>query len=117
METACPRNEDRGERRALHVLHHQVRHTVGRAIVVVMDLDHARMGQQARVPALLAEPVPELRAAGVLGAQQLNRDDPVEQGVAGPPHLAHTAGRDPALQPVTPTQQWRHARRVSPCCP
>ena len=102
METACPRNEDRGERRALHVLHHQVRHAVGRAIVVVMDLDHARMGQQARVPALLAEPVPELRAAGVLGAQQLNRDDPVEQGVAGPPHLAHTAGRDPALQPVTP---------------
>ena len=60
METACPRNEDRGERRALHVLHHQVRHAVGRAIVVVMDLDHARMGQQARVPALLAEPVPEL---------------------------------------------------------
>jgi hypothetical protein len=75
------------------------------------------------VPALPAQPVPELRAVGVLGAQQLNRGDPVEQGVAGPatprpyrrPRPCPPAGNARAAVALCPAYVPLLPRRFPPC--
>jgi hypothetical protein len=48
--------------------------------------------QDGGVLRLGAEAGDEGRVPGVLAAQDLDRDGPAQQEVAGPPHLAHAAG-------------------------
>jgi len=82
------------ERRAVDVLHDQVRWRAGPGVAVVVDPGDARVGQRAGVLRFGAETLERLRMTGVLRPQELDRYWPVEHQVRRPPHLTDAPGRD-----------------------
>src|ERR1700733_6545337 len=59
------------------------------------------------------EPLLEHLVAGNLGRQNLDRDDPVDDGVVGTPHLAHAASSQQLDQPVV--SERLSLQRAPPC--
>ena len=109
-QPAGPGQHD-GQRLARDQFHHQVggaaQVAAGPAdhLAVVVDRGDARVVQRRGDPGLGAEPFDELRIAGQLGPQDLQRDHPGQPDVVGGPHLAHAADRDQVVQPVAAGQQ------------
>ena len=79
----------RAQRAALDVLHRDV----GRAVVleVIVHGDDVRMRQRARHARLAQETLGERGIGGVEGAEFLERDEPIEVGLAGEVHHRHAA--------------------------
>ena len=88
-----------GQRRSWHVVGgHEREGRVG------LSLDHphrAHALHPGQVGHLAAEPVPELRVIGQIGAEHLDRDEVAVAGRAEIDH-AHPAGAEPGGQPVAP---------------
>jgi hypothetical protein len=108
VEPALPR-EKRRERLALDQLHDQVGQRLAGAVLgyllaVVEDGGDVRVAERGGVLGLGPEAGDERRVAGVLAAQHLDRDRPVQRDVVSAPHLAHAAGGDQLVQFVTVTQ-------------
>ena len=67
---------------------------------VGVNRHHMRTVQSRSSVGLTPEPLLEDRVSGNLGRQNLDRDDPVDDGVVGTPHLAHPASPEQLDQPV-----------------
>ena len=82
----------RGQRLALHVLHH---HVTG-AVLVADVVEHAdvRMIQRSNGAGFAFEAGAQILALGDVFGQDLDGDGAVEPGVAGFVHLAHASGAD-----------------------
>ncbi len=103
-------HEDVGEGRAVDVLHHQVRGTVGPGGPVVVHLRDVRVVERPGVLRFLAEPLKRLRVVRVLWAQHFHRYRAFKQQVSCPPHLADASRCDPLVQPVTVIQYQARSR-------
>ena len=83
-----------GERLAFDELHHQVVHAA--VVADVVDRGDARVVQLRGEPCFAVEALPHVRIVAHGGADDLDRDDPLEPTVACSIDLAHAAGGDEA---------------------
>ena len=81
-----------GERLAFDELHHQVVHAA--VVADVVDRGDARVVQLRGEPCFAVEALPHVRIVAHGGADDLDRDDPLEPTVACSIDLAHAAGGD-----------------------
>ena len=94
-----PARELGRERRADQVLHDQVELAlVGLADVV--DVDDVRVVDAVGGARLAQHPRAQVRLAAQIGADQLDRDDAIDEHVAGAVDDAHAAFADARLEPV-----------------
>ena len=108
VERALPADQ-RGERLAGHVLHHQERaarlaRLPGVALAEVVDGGDVGVREVGRVPGLGPEALQEHRVVGVRPPQDLDRDLAAEHVVLAAPHLPHAAAGDPLEEPVAVAQ-------------
>ena len=81
------RPQERPEVRPVDVAHRDEQAAVD--LTGLVDRDHVRMVERRREPRLAKQPLAEALVVGELGGEELERDRPVEAGVAGAVDLAH----------------------------
>ena len=97
--------DERPQRPALDVLHRQVRDAL--VLEVLVDRDHVRVGERARQPRLAQEALGVRRVLPAERAQLLERDQPLQVGLAREMHDRHAALAQDAQHLVAADRQ-RH---------
>ena len=89
------------ERRADEVLHDEVELAVV-GLADVVDVDDVRVVDAVGGARFAQHPRAQVRLAAQVGADQLDRDDAIDEHVTGAVDDAHAAFADPRLEPIAP---------------
>ncbi len=100
--------EDVAQGVALDVLHHQVGHPV--VLALVQDSHDVRVREPGGGLGLAAQPVKELRVAGHVGVQHLQRHITLQPAVGGHVNGGHPAAGEPGLNQVPAIHQGANKR-------
>ena len=110
-----PARELGRERRADEVLHDEVELALF-GLADVVDVDDVRVIDAVGGARFAQHPRAQVRLAAQIGANQLERDDAIDEDVAGAIDDAHAAFAEPRLEPVAPGDDFPEHRVVRTCC-
>ncbi|MEZ4392180.1 MAG: hypothetical protein R3A48_13880 [Polyangiales bacterium] len=96
-----PLGDLRRERRADEVLHHEVELAL-LGLADVVNVDDVRVVDAVRGAGLAEHPRAQVGLAAEVGANELERDDAVNQHVSGAVDHAHAALAQPRFEPIPP---------------
>ena len=107
-----PARELARERRADEVLHDEVELAL-LGLADVVDVDDVRVVDAVGGARLAQHPRAKMRLAAQIGANQLQRDDAIDEHVAGAIDDAHAAFAEARLEPVAPGDDLAEHRIVA----